>query len=254
MESSRFLTCLADDYARLRDATARDLSAAVPNCSGWTAADLAYHVAAVYLHKVEAMRQRRFPDPWAPDLSGEAPVAVLERAYGGLTAEFAARAPASPAWTFYPPEQTVRFWIRRMAQETVIHRVDAEQAQGLRVTPIPADLAVDGIDEVLVIFLGYGSTRWPGEFEPELKDTTGAEVEVRTHEGGRWLVRVAPDGIDVRIPALDERGGQPAASVSGSADLLLRWLWGRAGDDAVSVGGDPEAVANLRRMLVVATQ
>jgi hypothetical protein len=34
--------------------------------------------------------------------------------------------PASrdPAGSWYTPDQTVGFWIRRMAQETVIHRID----------------------------------------------------------------------------------------------------------------------------------
>ena len=44
-----------------------------------------------------------------------------------------------------------------MAQETVIHRVDAELAAGEPIAPIPDDLAVDGIDEVLERFLAYGS-------------------------------------------------------------------------------------------------
>jgi uncharacterized protein (TIGR03083 family) len=259
MESSRLLACLGDDYGRLRAAAARDLSAPVPTCPGWTVTDLVYHVAEVYLHKVEAMRQQQFPEPWPPDLSGEAPVAALDRAYDQLTREFAVRAPDSPAWTFYSPEPTVGFWIRRMAQETVIHRVDAELALGLPVAPIPDDLAVDGVDEVLVIFLGYGSRRWPGAFEADLKGTTGAPVRVATRDGGgRWLVRAAPDAVTVDTDAgrdTDAGGAtSPVAEVSGGADPLLRWLWGRAGDDAVEESGDREALVKLRQLLVAATQ
>ena len=51
----------------------------------------------------------------------------------------------------------MRFWIRRMAQETVIHRVDAELALGEPFAPIPDDLALDGIDEVLERFLAFGT-------------------------------------------------------------------------------------------------
>ena len=69
-----------------------------------------------------------------PGLDDEAPLPLLARAYGELMAEFSQRAPTDPTPTWYDPDQTVAFWIRRMAQETVIHRIDAEQAAGLPVT------------------------------------------------------------------------------------------------------------------------
>ena len=46
------------------------------------------------------------------------------------------------------------FWFRRMAHETVIHRVDAELAAGLPTAHVPDDLAIDGIDEVSRFFEG----------------------------------------------------------------------------------------------------
>src|SRR6201999_3325814 len=101
----------------------------------------------VYLHKTECMRQQSFPRPWPPDLSGEDSLHLLDRSYEELTAQFAARDPRSPAATWYEPEQTVGFWIRRMAQETVMHRIDAELAVDGTVSAIPEELAVDGIDE-----------------------------------------------------------------------------------------------------------
>ncbi len=57
MDNSRFLECLSADYGDLRDAaTAVELTAPVPSCPGWTVADLVFHVAEVYLHKVTVMR------------------------------------------------------------------------------------------------------------------------------------------------------------------------------------------------------
>jgi hypothetical protein len=35
---------------------------------------------------------------------------------------------------------------------------------------------------------------------------------------------------------------------------MLRWLWGRAGDGAVTVTGDPEWAAYLRRLLAALTR
>ncbi|MFC7714563.1 maleylpyruvate isomerase family mycothiol-dependent enzyme [Nonomuraea recticatena] len=164
MNDNRLLECLAADYSLLRKAAAAgDPAAPVPSCPGWSAADLLTHITAVYMHKTVTMRTGSYPDPWDPDLSGE-PLAVLDAAYGALTAEFATRPADSPALTWFEPDQSVGFWIRRMAHESVIHRVDAELAAGLPVTPIPADLAADGVDEVLTAFLAYEAAQSPEEF------------------------------------------------------------------------------------------
>jgi uncharacterized protein (TIGR03083 family) len=253
MENERLLTCLADDYARLREVAARDLSAAVPSCPGWTMTDLVRHVAEVYLHKVYAMEHNDWPAGWPPDFAGEEPLALLDRAYGALTAQFDVHDAGDPAKTWYEPDQSVGFWIRRMAQETVIHRIDGELAAADPVAPIPADLAVDGIDEVLVIFLDYGSHRWLGEFEPTLTEIAQAPVRVVVdppQAGASWLVSYSAAGVDAR----PDGSGDAVATVSGPADALLRWLWGRGADAAVAVTGDPGAATDLRRALTAATQ
>ena len=46
-----------------------------------------------------------------------------------------------------------------MAQETVIHRIDAELGDGAPFAPVPDDLAIDGIDELLRIFVAYSRGR-----------------------------------------------------------------------------------------------
>jgi uncharacterized protein (TIGR03083 family) len=249
MENSRLLACLADDYERLRDVAARDLTAAVPSCPGWTAADLVGHVAEVYLHKTEAMRLAAWPDPWPPELSGEEPIALLDRAYAALTAEFAARAPEDKAATWYEPDQTVGFWIRRMAQETVIHRLDAELALRETVAPIPDDLALDGIDEVLHLFLAYGSQVWAEYFASALKGKPSYTISIRV-PGGGWLVTTSESGVEV----VNNDAAEADATVGGAPDVVLRWLWARGEDSAVTIHGADEAVAELRGLLVLATQ
>jgi uncharacterized protein (TIGR03083 family) len=242
-----YLSHLAADAARLREAAARDLSAPVPSCPGWTATDLVRHVAGVYLHKIECIRRNARPEDWSPDLSGEEPRALFDRALAALTDEFAARSPESPAYTWYPPEQTVAFWIRRMAQETVIHRIDAELALGLPVSPVPDDLAVDGIDEVLERFLAYGSRVWREDFGDLLDDLDGRAVRVGAADRS-WVVSLDKDGVSIL-----ERG-ESAASVSGGPEAVLLWLWRRAGDATVTVDGNAGLVAELRELLRAATQ
>src|SRR5690349_10947392 len=118
MDSVDFRAHLTSDYSRLT-AVATDLTATVPSCPGWTVEDLIRHVAEVYLHKGECMRLGHTPANWPPDLSAEPALDSLARSYTDLTTEFDARSPESPSYTWCDPDQTVGFWIRRMAQETV---------------------------------------------------------------------------------------------------------------------------------------
>jgi uncharacterized protein (TIGR03083 family) len=250
MENQRLRDCLEADFRRLRDvADGADPGAGVPTCPGWTMTDLLRHVGEVYLHKVECMRQDRDPGPWPPPgLDKEPPLELLDRGYAALTAEFAARRPQDHAFTWYDPDQSVAFWIRRMAQETVIHRVDAELAAGAKVAAIPGDLAADGIDELLVTFVQYGTTGWPEEFAEMLKPAGDRLVSVVTPERS-WLLRLT--SRDVRVD--ESATGTPAAAVEGRAAQVLLWLWNRGGE-ATAATGDEETIALLRRVLVASTQ
>jgi uncharacterized protein (TIGR03083 family) len=250
MEHTRLLECLASDHARLRAvAGVADLTVAVPSCPGWTLADLVRHVGEVYLHKVECMRLNSHPEPWPPaGLADEDPLELYDRAYAALTAEFATRDPDSPAFTWYGPDQTVGFWIRRMAQETVIHRIDAELAAGVDRAPVPDDLALDGIDEFLVAFVEYGSRTWPDEYSDVLATADGRSVLAET-SGAAWLIRPTPDEVQVRVSDIDGAD----ATVAGKPPALLQWLWNRA-DESVTTTGDADLIGYLRTVLAAGAQ
>jgi hypothetical protein len=92
------------------------------------------------------------PTPWPPaELAGEEPLALLDRAYAGMRAEFAARKPADPAGSWYTPDQTLGLWIRRMTQETVIDR----------------------IGELLKVFVAYSVEQWGDYFTEILAGSPG---------------------------------------------------------------------------------
>jgi uncharacterized protein (TIGR03083 family) len=253
METSRYLTCLATDYDLLRAAaSAAGLTRPVPSCPDWTVADLVSHTGHVYLHKAAVMRDEKWPDPWPPQDLPADPFAVLDLGYREVTAEFASRQPDEAALTWFGPEQTVGFWIRRMAQETVVHRMDAQLAAGEPRTPAPDDLAVDGVDEVLKRFLAFGSVQWADEYatvEGHLADDEGAGTIVVTAGAVSWTVRPTP----LSVAVTDGRDDAARARVSGEPDAMLSWLWRRAGDDAVTVAGDPAWAAYLRRLLGAVT-
>lgn len=246
MEGSRFLECLAADFARLRAVVPIDPAAPVPTCPGWTVEDLTRHVGEVYLHKTLAIREGAEPDPWPPEeLAEEEPLALLDRAYADLFHELSTRRPEDPAGSWYTPDQTVGFWVRRMAHETVIHRIDAELGTGQHVAPVPDDLAVDGVDELLKVFVTYGVAEWTAFFNDILAQSPGRTYSIRT-DGAAWRVRTGPGLFTVEDAAGDDTVD---VTVSGPPAAVLRWAWNRDGagePPAVAVEGAPEAVDELR--------
>jgi uncharacterized protein (TIGR03083 family) len=212
MGSMDYLASLQSDYQRLASVSEAALGSKVPTCPDWTVNDLVDHVAHVYLHKVECMRHNAAPDPWpAPGLDRGPRLDLLHRAYGELVAEFAARPADSPAATWFEPDQTVGFWIRRMAQETVIHRIDAELAAGATSLPVPDDLALDGIDELLELFLAWPSTRWPEDFEAVLEPKRAGSVIIAAG-ATRWLVSWSPSGLITTAAGDGPRAGSPSTA------------------------------------------
>jgi uncharacterized protein (TIGR03083 family) len=229
-----------------------DLASPVPSCPGWTVKDLVEHTAQVYLHKVAATELgRESSEDWPPDLSGETPLASFEDAYAKLTDMFATHDPSDHSGTWYEPDQTVGFWIRRMAQETVIHRRDAELATR-EPTPAPPDLAIDGIAELLDLFVAYPTHKWAEACKEVLEPAKGDTLLVDA-AGTRWLAEIGVKGVEVSRPDLVQ---PTTVRVAGAPSALLFWLWNRPApvDGDVTVDGDPAAVDRLRALLTLCTQ
>lgn len=249
MDASRLLDRLAADVARLRGVAAMDLTAAVPTCPAWTVEDLVRHVANLYVNVV--VRRLRMPeDVPEQDLTGEAPLTALDRCYAAMIGEFAVRDPRDKVGR--TPVETVYFWIRRMAHETTIHRIDAELALAQTITPIPPDLAIDGLDEMLTGFLANVTGLWPEDYAADLSDWAGRWVLVSGGDA-RWSVTVRPSGAEVTPDQPCAVDGEAAASMSGAPAALLRWLYNRGGDGQVVVDGDAQLIAQLRRLLTAVT-
>ncbi len=142
--------------------------------------------------------------------------------------------PDRPVYSFAPDDERAGFWPRRMAHETTIHRVDAEQALGGAVGPIEPAFAVDGIDEVFEVFVpSLGAGRSPGD---------GRTVHLHaTDVAGEWLIRFDPDAVSV-----ESGHGKGDAAVRGPAGELLLWLWGRRPIEGLEVFGADDAVEALR--------
>lgn len=244
MQFSRMTSCLAADAARMAQAADGRMDAVVPTCPEWTAKDLLEHVAHVYLHKVECMRHGR-PASWPPPRDPEVPtLTLLRQSLGDLLAEFTPREPTETVYTWYDPDQSVGFWIRRMAHETVIHRVDAELAAGVAVGPIDEELAVDGIDELLRIFVGWSSHKWADGVREGVAKLLPRPVAVTTGEH-TWVLRPDDGSIDVETEITDD----VAVTVSGEPAPLLLWLWRRGDAEAITIDGDEAAADGLHELI-----
>lgn len=239
----RYLEHLRADSARLGEVARTGLGAAVPNCPGWTVDDVVRHVAQVYAHKVEVLKHGTLPDQWPPDFSGLDSLQWYDEARQAIVAALESAGTSTPTWTFNPRDSTSAFWYRRMAHETAIHRIDVEQAHDA-VTSIDPSLALDGIDEVLYPTLGGpwwedGDTEYP------------IDAAIRLRAGGRsWTVRADATSVDVQQG--DE--GVVAAEVGGEPEQVYLWLWGRAGEDAIEILGDPNVVRAFRGRISEASQ
>ncbi len=243
LSPAAYLKHLQADGTRLAEAVrAADPDHPVPACPGWTARDVAAHTGGVFHHKLAILRLGRLPEAgeWAskpPD--GVDPVDWYTAALEELLGVLGEVDPDAPTMT-WAGEQPTWFWHRRLAQEAAVHRVDAESALGGG-EPIDHDLALDGIDEVLELFL----TKHRDE---KAAPGSGERVLIRTGEHA-WTVTLSPDRVAV------ERGPAPSDAVltADPSDLLL-WLWGRRPDEVVHVEGERAAAAALRAALVPVTQ
>jgi hypothetical protein len=193
------------------------------------------------------MQQGRQPTDWPPDLDAEPTLALFDRAHAEMNAEFDRHAPTDPTWTFYPDDQTVAFGLRRMALETAVHRVDAELAADA-VTAVPADLALDGVDEVLRIMLTWGTNAFPDDPDTAALLRSGDGRAVCVDAGAaRFAVRATAGGVEL-IP-----GGAGEVTVRADPSTMLCWLWNRVPTDSVTIDGDRAPVDHLRRLLADAT-
>lgn len=256
------VAAVATESARLLAAALRAPDAQVPACPGWSMRDLLVHTGDVHRHKTAVLLHggtgppppELRPTPAAPGGGVDQAAGWFLRGADALCRVLADLDPATPVWS-WGPDQRVAFWSRRMAQETLVHRWDAEEAARLLaaggvtgearsadpspeqaaagIGPVDPDLAADGIDEHLRVWLpDEDSQRWEGP---------PAAVHVHcTDVDGEWLVDLRPDGVEVR----DGHTRADAALRGTAADLLLV-LYRRLPADRVEVVGDPAIAARF---------
>ncbi len=233
------------------------MDAAVPSCPGWTVRDVVTHTGVVYVHKTTIVRDGwvdEQPDPVAPPSSGE--LEWFREVADEMLEVLATADPAIRVATWHPEDQSVGFWRRRMAHESVIHRLDAELAHDV-VTPVDAALGADGIDEILVVMM-TGAPDWSHSSRSE------HVISITETDAGRtWRLRVgdfsgtSPRGHEYdHEPTffIDETDAAVTASIAGPAGVLDSWLWGRAARDGLTIEGDASLADLVRSVAADSTQ
>jgi uncharacterized protein (TIGR03083 family) len=257
MDFSRYLEWIRTDGERLAAVAELGLEAEVPSCPGWTVADLVAHTGVVHRHKVQIVSEGwRDGQPAPVEPPAAEVLSWYRRGLDDLLDTLAAHEPAETVATWYPDDQSVGFWYRRMACETVVHRIDAELAHAV-VTPIPQDLASDAVDEILVVFMaGY----------PEWADVERTDRIVRLEAadtGADWTLRFLTfSGTSPKTGTRYEAeptfvlsdDPEPGTLVTGAAEDLLLFLWGRRSPEGLSVHGDGSILDELRGVAADVTQ
>lgn len=235
-----------------------DPARAVPTCPGWTAVDLLSHLVVVQRFWAVVIGERlsgpgvadyersRTPLPEDPSTL----LALRRQATTDLLTALNGQDASAPAWSWFAADQTVGFSWRMQTHEATMHRVDAELAAGLTISPITAEVAEDGVDHVVDVMWAWA----PPDAQRQI---TGTIELVATDSGRRWLVQTFRwSGVAWGRDFTDQIGcepadrGDPDATVSGTAQDLDLLVWNRA-DRNITRSGSAQALDEWQAILDV---
>lgn len=251
----------ASAAGRFADAIAEtDLKAPVPACPGWTAYDLVCHLGNVHAWAATIVETGRVAPEQFDKPASRRPRSVTEWYVGkaeDLYAVLRSADPDRPCWNFVFRSGTAAFWPRRQVHETTVHLLDLAAAGGTADVPVDPDVAADGVDEVLTVFLHRMHHRghpadlrgpicigcedvdraWTVSPRPPVKGSrAGVPVQPRgsAKESAPPLLDGPPVVVDRRHPRADQ--------VTAPASVLYKVLWKRADPSGLHVAGNRDRV------------
>ena len=242
MEPASYLAHLRVDGSALAAAARSAPEAPVPSCPDWDMIGLLSHIGAIH-HWVDTILRTRSTDyveGVAPPEGLEAKMTWYDDGLASLLATFSTISPDDAVWNWLDRGPApARFWFRRMAHETAVHRWDAENAATLgHANPIAAELATDGIDEYLE-FVAMRLARRPID---------GLEGTIHLHASdtdGEWSLDLGPDGLEV-----SHEHTKADAAIRGTVSDLFLWMINRieVDDPSLQSLGSPLIIASWRQL------
>lgn len=206
----------------------------VPTCPDWDVDGLADHVGSLlgfwsHLLCDATGRPHTQFDPTPVDGDRVAWLRALGAELLPLLSEVA---PDAEVGSWYPPDQTAGFWRRRIAHELAIHRVDAQAARGT-VAPVDAELAVDGIEELLLL----ADNDTPDDPRRHLTDGRSIHLHGTDHDAAEWLLTLGPGPLQV-----ERRHAKGDLALRGAVSDLEMLLYQRPVVGEVERFGDDAAL------------
>lgn len=226
------LTAVRRDGEAILAAAGQGLDVPVPTCGDWRMPDLLTHVGSVYRRAVTVVGDRMTtPVPWRPPPGDvDDPVGYLAEALNELVQALSEADADTPVWNWSPMPDVAGFWARRMAHESAIHRYDAQRAHGVA-QPVDAELAVDGLDELIDVLLPRIVER------DSLTPRAATYAFIESAQGGAWWTRTGADGVH-RVDA----GSTADVTVRGTTSALLLAAYSRVPWTSLEVEGDSTAL------------
>ena len=215
------------------------VDAAVPTCPDWSVADLLAHLGRIHRWVTRIIvdqatdRGPHWSEAQAPPV--ERRLEWFEQGVAPLADALLAAGPSVELWT-WTPDKSSGFWARRQANETAVHRWDAQLAAGAT-QPIERNLALDGIGEFFALI-----PFWPWA---DRVRGSGETLHFHCTDGaGEWLARLTPDGV---VVTAEHAKGDVAAR--GTASDLLLFLYGRVPAHDLEVFGDSSLLGRWRELV-----
>jgi uncharacterized protein (TIGR03083 family) len=224
------------DSDRVVAALAANRDAVIPWSDGWTVKECARHVGGLHHVIAQIVADRPtasfgvFKSLAQPDADDPALGPWIAEGTAAMVEQLRTVRADETAWSWWPEDQTVGFWSRRVALETVVHRWDVELGAGVDMVPTDPAIAADTIDEYLDVFVGL---------QRVLNTAPGAGETAHVHctdTDGEWFVEFPAPGE--RVVRREHAKGDVA--FRGPAEGLMLYLWGRvpAEEAGVDVVGD----------------
>jgi uncharacterized protein (TIGR03083 family) len=226
MAYSEFVTAVRSEGQALVAAAGEGGDDPVPTCGEWTMDRLLLHIGKLWAWVATIVGERLTAPPERPEVPADkTPVEFAAEALDELVEALMSCEADTPVWNWAEQPPTAMFWARRMANEAAAHRYDAQTAHDVA-QPIDAELAHDGLDELIDVVLpavlsGGGRT---------LPEATYAFV---ASDEESWCVQLRADGI-----TRADGAATPDVTVRGTASSLMLAAINRVDWSSLEIEGD----------------
>lgn len=236
LTEQRHLEVIASSASALAEhARQAGLDAHVPTCPAWDVRALVAHTTMVHRWAAGNLRAAPFERTQTELRDEPELVEYFEAGVDELLTTLETIEPHVEAMVFLkdPPATVRHFWTRRQAHETTMHGVDALAAslgrvptadEAIAALRIDAELAVDGIDELVAGFFTRGRSKIAAP-EPFTIGVAPSDADAA------WTLTVADERLTTTAGIAADLG----TTLTGTATQLYLGLWNR-GDEIVATG------------------